>query len=296
MYCKFCGNRITSNKSTKCMSCGAEIDLFDGGQTFYDDHELDAWQPQDDASGTVTYMPTTELLDEIRAARRGTPVNSRTNRGAASGSGVFDALNLSDRKSWLIFCIMSAVIIIALSVAIVIALNSKPNVADDDDYFGPGLSIITTSDTGTAETTTTGEPAKKELDPAKTQLKKFMIFYDGQPLEEYKVPAYMINEILYISIDEVLVHDGYSFKGNQSKNEAYRVMYTHSVSKNVIEIDVDKFTEYKKVWTSFNGNHNLDGANYYINEKIYVPAESFLKACGYEVEYRQDNGTLTVKK
>ena len=56
-YCKFCGNRMEQN-SNKCPVCGAVINLNDGGQTFYDDNELDAWAVEAGAAG----MPKTEIL------------------------------------------------------------------------------------------------------------------------------------------------------------------------------------------------------------------------------------------
>lgn len=43
MYCKFCGNHMEDN-SIICGRCGSDIDPNDGGQSFYDDEELNEWR------------------------------------------------------------------------------------------------------------------------------------------------------------------------------------------------------------------------------------------------------------
>ncbi len=58
MYCKYCGSRIASD-ATKCISCGADIDLNDGGQSFFDDNELKAWQNE----SVKTSVPKTEMIE-----------------------------------------------------------------------------------------------------------------------------------------------------------------------------------------------------------------------------------------
>ena len=83
MYCKFCGNRITLN-TTKCISCGSAINFRDGGQSFFDDNELEAWRNDNPVSENNTNMPKTEELHEnlidFSAKRRGV-TNKKKNSG-----------------------------------------------------------------------------------------------------------------------------------------------------------------------------------------------------------------------
>ncbi len=57
MYCKFCGTML-DNDGAKCLNCGAAIDLNDGGQSFFEDDELEAWRTPGSA------LPRTAVLDD----------------------------------------------------------------------------------------------------------------------------------------------------------------------------------------------------------------------------------------
>lgn len=104
MYCKFCGNEISSDTS-KCSSCGAIIRFNDGGQSFYEDSELEVWQKQT--------VPKTVDIPVVPVPNSPAPRAKKT---------LLDYLNLSNPRNFLIFLGISAVIIILLSLAIIVNL------------------------------------------------------------------------------------------------------------------------------------------------------------------------------
>ncbi len=132
MYCKFCGNKIAAN-STKCVSCGAKIDLTDGGQSFFDDNELDAWQSDNDIMrGPRTSMPRTEMrevsanryADDGQLYRRRQYTShstglSRSRTHKKKKNLFFNIANLSNANRLIVFCITSVLAIVLLVVAIV---------------------------------------------------------------------------------------------------------------------------------------------------------------------------------
>lgn len=72
MFCKFCGNKIVPSAFSKCSFCGARIDLFDGGQSFFKDAEVETWKNDGLSSGPDTGMPRTEIkeIEEKRIPTR----------------------------------------------------------------------------------------------------------------------------------------------------------------------------------------------------------------------------------
>ncbi len=59
MYCKYCASPLEQGNVSKCSRCGFGIDLYDGGQSFFEDEDLYIWsQPAqvDDVS-----LPRTEI-------------------------------------------------------------------------------------------------------------------------------------------------------------------------------------------------------------------------------------------
>lgn len=57
MYCKYCACALGQNDIRKCPNCGANINLLDGGQTFFEDADLQAWRERPAEAA----MPKTEL-------------------------------------------------------------------------------------------------------------------------------------------------------------------------------------------------------------------------------------------
>ena len=145
MYCKYCGSRITPD-TTKCVSCGANIDLNDGGQSFFDDTELNAWQSDSMAYNAQSSVPRTEMREPLpeksnfeeeyektferpqaSVGTRGTRSRSR----AKKKKNIMDYLNLSSSNKLIIFCIASALAIVLLVVAIIAVLNSGDKNTDE---------------------------------------------------------------------------------------------------------------------------------------------------------------------
>jgi len=139
MYCKFCGNKIVSNAS-QCMRCGARINLADGGQTFYEENELDSW-----VAGSGSNIPQTE----IRTTPYGRKKIAKRNGKKPSGS-----------NKLIVFCIISALVIVLLVVAI-IAISNK-----DGGEEGSVVGSDASSTSDAAEVISDGiHPSIKQLLP-----------------------------------------------------------------------------------------------------------------------------------
>lgn len=145
MYCKYCGSRIASD-ATKCESCGANIDLNDGGQSFFDDNELNAWQSESVLCNAQTSVPKTEMrepltekdnfeeeYDKAFARPQASVVtrDTRSRRRSKKKKNILDYLNLSSSNKLIIFCIASALAIVLLVVAIIAVLNSGNDSTDE---------------------------------------------------------------------------------------------------------------------------------------------------------------------
>ncbi len=118
MYCKFCGSKIDPN-TQKCKVCGATIRLTDGGQTYYDEHELDDWSKSPDSK---QFPITEEVFPEAYGKKP---------------SSASDFFNLSNPKNMLIFCIVGGAVILVLVIAILVACFSdrgKEDTKDEVDY------------------------------------------------------------------------------------------------------------------------------------------------------------------
>ncbi|MCC8097420.1 MAG: hypothetical protein LIO44_02440 [Eubacterium sp.] len=92
MYCKFCGNHLEDN-SVICGRCGSDIDPNDGGQSFYDDEELNEWKESYPLPEMRTIMPTAEISqdeefdDEIYEKMSKEPTTiMRSGKGSPSGA------------------------------------------------------------------------------------------------------------------------------------------------------------------------------------------------------------------
>ena len=67
MYCKYCASPLEQGNVSKCSRCGFGIDLYDGGQSFFEDEDLYIWsQPAqvDDVS-----LPRTEICSNYFQAQ-----------------------------------------------------------------------------------------------------------------------------------------------------------------------------------------------------------------------------------
>lgn len=314
MYCKYCGSRIASD-TTKCVSCGANIDLNDGGQSFFDDNELSAWQSDIVSYNAQTSMPKTEMreplpekadFDEEYEKAFAKPQASVGTRGSYSRrrskkkKNIFDYLNISSSNKLIIFCIASALVIVLLVVAIIAVLNSGDEATDETTSqtntsgYTQQTDNATTKQNNNQQTPTEtqnneiveNEPIKQEntqdILKDKTEIKDVKIFdKDGKEVS-HSVSAYIDeNNTLYVSLDKILKHEGYK-NGRANGNDRNRILYEHKSSGKVIEIE--KGTN--KIWITEPGEDAvtqwLDGANFNVGDNTYIPIKSFLTKYGYD--------------
>ena len=313
MYCKFCGNRISSN-STKCASCGAKIDLNDGGQSFFDDHELEAWQSDDIMmSGPRTSMPKTEMRETSRKAdsglkkndapmsQRPIPASMSLSRDASSysrkRSGKSNSapgrLKLSNANRFIIFCIASVLAIVLFVVAIIAILNQNGTQGEG------GTDPAQTTDTGNTETeqsSVTGESQGNETGlSGMDTIDDITILVRGDKVE-HNVSAYSDKQdnTLYVSLDKVLDYMGYK---NIRQNEENKNCIIYEDKENGNKIEIEKKTN--KIWVNEQDNNvepqYLDHDNFNVGTDTYVPARSFFEVIGYSVEYNSQEHILTVE-
>ena len=92
MYCKHCGGPLELTDA-KCRNCGAGIDFLDGGQSFFEDSDLQEWGNR---TMPLTPIPKTESREE----EKNVSVNlSRPHKAENAGTnGMGKAM---DKISWL---------------------------------------------------------------------------------------------------------------------------------------------------------------------------------------------------
>ena len=327
MYCKYCGNRITSD-TTKCVSCGANIDLNDGGQSFFDDDELNAWQSDSMAYNAQSSVPRTEMREPLpeksnfeeeyektferpqaSVGTRGTPSRSHTKKN------ILDYLNLSSSNKLIIFCIASALAVVLLVVAIIAVLNSGDNKADENAIQNNASGYTqqtnnTTEQTGqtipvaddsTTETRQEQADPKNEEDVVKnmTEIKDIKILDKDKKEISHSVSAYIDDKnTLYVSLDKVLKHEGYK-NGRPNGNYRSRIIYEHGKSGKVIEIE----KQTNKIWIKEPGESGeikyLEGKSFNVKDDTYIPIKSFLAQLGYDkdkVKWEEKEKTLYFSK
>lgn len=318
MYCKYCGSKITVD-TTKCMSCGANIDLNDGGQSFFDDNEISSWQSDSVSYNSYTTVPKTEMReyipenDNFNERYENIFAKPQMNIGTSSNyarprskkkkksSGY---LSTSSSNKLIIFCIASAVAIVLLVVAIIAVLNSGNDTADErtdeivtqtivPEYIPrennatvePDINQPTSSEMqndAVIENETVNPENTEDVLKGKIEIKDIKILdMDGKKIP-HSVQAYIDeNNTLYVSLDKILKYKGYKngFPNSTHKN---RIQYEHKLSKKVIEIE--KGTD--KIWISENSESpdtkHLDSVNFNVGDNTYIPIKSFLIEYGYD--------------
>lgn len=144
MYCKYCGSEITSN-ITRCVSCGANIDLNDGGQSFLEDNELSLWKNSTPYKIT-TSVPKTEMRERLpqtylsEAEDKFEPAGfypsvaeKKSSSRTKSKIKLFGGLKLSSSNKFIIFCISLALVIVLMAVAVIAILDDEPEKAEKTD-------------------------------------------------------------------------------------------------------------------------------------------------------------------
>lgn len=308
MYCKYCGNKITSD-TIKCTFCGATIDLDDGGQSFFDDKELNDWQNDGLAYNTQTNIPKTEIMEplpkdsnfeetfEQTFTKHQSSIGTRASHSHARSKkkkNILDYLNLSNSNKLIIFCIASALVIVLLVVAIIAVLNRGKDNTDnvtqnnslgyaqqqDNTYAEQNIQQLPNVDNSTVEPKK--DSTQKNTIDNMTEIKDIKIFDKDQKEISHSVSAFVDEKgVLYVSLDRVLKHEGYK-TGTPNQNDPNRVIYEHKTNGKVIEIE----KQTNKMWIKSSGESpiakNLDGNNFNIEYDTYVPIKSFLVELGYD--------------
>lgn len=306
MYCKYCGGVIAPG-AEKCMSCGASIDFNDGGQSFFDDNELNAWRGDAMMSGVKNDVPKTEMReaaavseDDFEAAY-GMNFEPSAQRGASEGGyarararkkgNLFDFSWLSGSNRLIVFCIASALVIVLLAVAIIAVLSGG---SEDTATDATKTQTVDSGNAGTEDKTEKEE--KNLIAQDREEVKGIKILINNREIS-HPVSAYMVNGEIYVSIDRVLNAEGYNVGVRNTDNEN-RVRYKHKTEEKAVEIE--KGTD--KIWIIENSSEEatvqkLDGVTFNVDTDTYVPAESFFTKIGYsKAEYNKSTVTLTVSK
>ncbi len=321
MYCKFCGNTIASN-TTKCTACGANIDLNDGGQSFFDDNELDAWQSDSLAmKGPKTYMPKTEMreasdssFEENYETYLQRPQASSSSRGSRSQvprkkkkKTILDYLNLSSSNRLIIFCIASALAIVLLVVAIIAVISGGDKEEQTEGQAtnsGYSQTIDDQTTTSSAQQTEIRTDNNIEQDKTETNNEtvkdkteiKDMVIKKGEKELSNSALGYDINGVVYVALYDILKHEGYRDKYLPDDGNP---VYDHNKDKGSrIGVKLNA----KDIWFISDNDSSkppqyLEYNIYEIDGVIYVPAESFLENFGCEkVDYDTQKKTLYYEK
>lgn len=290
MYCKFCGSRIDSN-TVKCLTCGANIDFTDGGQSFFDDNELDAWQDDSVLNSPRTAVPRTEMREgelffDAISDSVNSPQKSYRRFVGKKKKNVLGYFNLSSSNKLIIFCIASALAIVLLVVAIIAVLNGGGSDTGNEN-------VQTNYNEAVNDKTVKNDVSVQNINKEKVENVKIVL--DGKEVE-HKVPCFMVDNKIYVSIDQILKYEGYK-RGVADKENEKKVIYAHSQSSKSIEIEKGS----NKIWISDTTENpevqHLEGDNFNEGTDTYVPAKNFLTMIGYlNINYDIETKTLTADK
>lgn len=290
MYCKFCGEKVDTD-TVKCARCGANIDLNDGGQSFFDDKELNDWQ-SDMWYGNQTSVPKTKMIEPSKSNDdefnqynnlmvQGT--NSKNANSHKTSKNISLKLNLSSSNKLIIFCITSALAIVLLVVAIIAVLNSD-NGAENDNQSS-------TDTVGYSQQSRDTEEILNNM----AEIKNIKIYdKDGNEIS-HSVPGYIDKDyVLYVSVDKILKHEGYK-NGKKKDGNKNHILYEHKSNGKTIEIE--KGTN--KIWITEPDKDTvmlwLDSVNFNVGDNTYIPIKSFLVKNGYEedkIKWNEQEKTL----
>ena len=314
MYCKYCGSRITAD-TAKCVSCGANIDLNDGGQSFFDDNELNAWQSGGVSNNAQSSVPRTEMREplppspkkadfeaheraSVRPRASVSVKGSRSHRHAKKKKSIAEYLNLSSSNKLIIFCIASALAIVLLVVAIIAVLNGGEDKSDknttQENVTGYTQQTGNNTEQNTPQPAVTEKPAEeqgkapnnqegeKAAAENMTEIKDVKILDKDKKEIPYSASVFRDEtEALYVCVDAVLKHEGYK-DGRPNGNDSNRIIYEHKTSGKVIEI----VKQTDEIWVKEPGGteeiRHLEGNSFSIKDDIYVPIVSFLVRLGYD--------------
>ena len=311
MYCKFCGSEITSDAG-KCVICGAKIDLNDGGQSFFDDFELNAWK----STGGIPCagVPKTEMraalpatdgnkIEETKALYPGASVGERKTRKHSKKGAIVPRLKLSSSNKLIIFCIAVVLAIVLLVVAILAGVN---NVGENEEgQAQPQETEVKTETTDQKATTVPNDtqPPKEELPEKKEapiddgenrewiEIKGVSITKDNKPILDEMTTFYDVGGVIYVGIEDILLYEGYKPGEYIEATKSYR-FNTIEPSDDVVEVMLDSDTIYLKLISDGGKAQKLNNPMKLFENKVYVPAIRFLELFGYTAEFDEERKTL----
>lgn len=303
MYCKYCGAKIGSNIRS-CPRCNADIDIYDGGQSFFEDGDLDMWKNERIIRGQRTMVPRTEFMENESGSKtdrefsgmQSPTVNTVGKRVRKRSKSViekiFDFFNLS-ASNRIIAVFITLVFIVIFIVAGIIALvnreNGEENIGGEESY---STQTPVRSDFNSADTIyeATALPVGKE------ELADIRIFVNDEEIS-HPVPAYMSGgSILYISVDRILKHEGYQ-SGRADEYNPRRVIYENLQTGSIIEIEKDTSQLWIRDLNNSSAAQSMEEAAFNVNSDTYVPAKSFLELCGYtNIEFDSEKKELSFKR
>lgn len=278
MYCKFCGNKINT---TKCTFCGANIDIYDGGQSFFTEDDIAEWQ-----TGSSFDMPTTQLREPLSRKR------ARKSKG--NGFKVTSPIKL------IIFCASTLIAIVLIAVGIGALLTGN---SDSTNKKGTKVTYLQTLEYIGNEV---GELSLKQV-PPKTQAEKNLDIIVSIPdvvktvinsvsdssvtdsgSNNFSVSAINENGVVYISANEFLNQENFSGPNDRSLNNKDKKEQKVYFSNGKKTIDFFNYN-LKYCFYSLDGNFNKDHKISSSKEIIvkgntletyvfYVPVEDFLSA------------------
>lgn len=240
MYCKYCAQKLNDKTVTKCPSCGSKINIYDHGQSFFEDHELDAWHDDSPAGG----FKTTEMVLPVAGSSKRSLPNSLVgaamikddNYASMGGAKGF----FSKYKIAIIACSIAAVLVIAAVIMLVSFISKFAN-KEDADTDNPVTDVQ--SDTGTNVTTKAVSEVLSDIDAKFIGIDsditgKFIQYQITAKGEVYDVKAYIGDTALHYkkSMEDIWEKDG--FDGIKTPFES---KYDNTLNRDELYCNINEF-------------------------------------------------------
>ena len=314
MYCKFCGGPLTPESST-CASCGAKIDKSDYGQTFFEADDLLAWKEISSEPDSVVAHKSGFQYGSSCPEECPDDISVADDTGSCYSANDYTSSVDKKRLTFLkVFCIVSVIIIIALSATIVYISRLGSNEASDESII-VGENIENTdnaNDSNTTETTETEEgteadsseknddqtlpaPPAPDSETPRASIPDMLVI-EGIKIRvnnaniNYNSEGRMLNNRLFVSAEPVLKHIGYNTVTTSDDGSVIFKKRTgeeielkdHERSFSVKAAD-GTIKQYDMIYPCFN------------IETIFVHSGSFFDKLGYDVIYDKDTKVLSLE-
>ena len=241
MYCKYCAQKLNGNAVTKCPSCGSKINIYDHGQSFYEDYELEAWCDDSPAGG----IKTADLSDAHGGSKQdmlNAPVGATMIKDDDPSSMGGAVGFFSKYKIAIIACSIAAVLIIVAAIVLVSFISkftSKDEKEPDNAVTDINGETETNLNTKAVSAVLNDIDAKFiRIDSDKTgKYIQYQIITDG---EEYDVKAYIGDTKLYYkkSMDDIWIKD---FKGIKTP---FQSKHDNTLKREELYCNIDEFRSF----------------------------------------------------